>query len=63
MIYNIMHIPWQVIDGYPGSPGYVTISQRPLLLAAGDGFTHSNFDGCVSSSLSAVEAVTEYFST
>lgn len=55
--------PGQVIEGYPGAPGYVTISQSPLLLAAGDSFTHSNFDGCVSSSLSAVEAITEYFST
>ncbi|XP_065339066.1 renalase-like isoform X1 [Cloeon dipterum] len=49
----------QVLEPFPGAPGCVLINKSPLLLAAGDGFVHSNFDGCVSSSLQAVKVLTE----
>jgi hypothetical protein len=47
----------QVVKPFPGSPGYVTLNESPLLIAAGDGFVHSNFDGCVTSAMSVVKAV------
>ncbi|KAK1881727.1 Renalase [Dissostichus eleginoides] len=47
----------QVLTGMPGSPGHMTLLQFPLLLCAGDGFSHSNFDGCVESALSTITAL------
>jgi len=47
----------QVSTSYEGQPGVVALSQNPLLLAGGDGFTHSNFDGCISSAESIVKAL------
>ncbi|KAK1881995.1 Renalase [Dissostichus eleginoides] len=38
----------QVLTGMPGSPGHMTLLQFPLLLCAGDGFSHSNFDAALS---------------
>ncbi|XP_069467380.1 renalase isoform X2 [Ambystoma mexicanum] len=32
-------------------PGQMTLHVKPLLLCGGDGFTHSNFDGCTESAL------------
>ncbi|XP_059477399.1 renalase-like isoform X2 [Neocloeon triangulifer] len=49
----------QVLEAYPETPGYVFISKSPPLLAAGDGFVHSNLDGCISSSLKTAEALKE----
>ena len=34
---------------YPDKPGFVKLSNEPLLIAAGDGFTGSGFEGCVTS--------------
>ena len=45
----------QVQTPFPGSPGSVEISKSPLLLAGGDAFTHSNFDGCITSAEAIVE--------
>ena len=45
----------QVSESYSGSPGCIILNQTPLLIAGGDGFTHSNFDGCIDSALSIVE--------
>jgi len=47
----------QVSTSYEGRPGVVELSRDPLLLAGGDGFTHSNFDGCISSAESIVKAL------
>ena len=44
-------------ESYEGQPGAVELSDRPLLLVAGDGLTHSNFDGCVASAEAAADAV------
>uniref|UniRef100_A0A3P8URL9 Renalase, FAD-dependent amine oxidase n=1 Tax=Cynoglossus semilaevis TaxID=244447 RepID=A0A3P8URL9_CYNSE len=46
----------QVLTAVPDSPGHMTVSDQPPLLLAGDAFTHSNFDGCVESALSALGA-------
>jgi len=45
----------QVQEPYDGTPGHIVLNENPLVLCAGDGFTHSNFDGCVDSALSTVE--------
>jgi len=34
---------------YEGSPGAVLLHRGPVLVAAGDSFSHSNFDGCLAS--------------
>ena len=45
----------QVQQSYPGNPGCVEILSSPLLLAGGDGFMHSNFDGCIQSAEAIVK--------
>lgn len=47
----------QVLTSVPDCPGHMTVLDRPLLVCAGDAFTHSNFDGCVESALSALSAL------
>lgn len=47
----------KVLEPYEGQPGVLQLSQNPLLLVGGDGFTHSNFDGCVSSAERIAEAL------
>ncbi|XP_077407541.1 renalase isoform X2 [Vanacampus margaritifer] len=49
----------QVASAVAGCPGHMTLSERPLLVCAGDAFTHSNFDGCLASALSALDAFGE----
>lgn len=39
----------QVHRSYESSPGAVVLQERPLLLAGGDAFTYSKFDGCIES--------------
>ncbi|XP_028402155.1 renalase-like isoform X2 [Dendronephthya gigantea] len=39
----------QVYKSYPGQPGALDVSTKPLLVLAGDCFVHSNFSGCVES--------------
>ncbi|XP_046889056.1 renalase isoform X3 [Hypomesus transpacificus] len=41
----------QVSAAAAGCPGQVTLLAEPLLVCGGDGFTHSNFDGCIESAL------------
>ncbi|XP_052782750.1 renalase-like [Mya arenaria] len=48
----------QVHKGYHGSPGCIVLSESPAILLAGDGFTHSNFDGCLESSLAVHKTLT-----
>ncbi|XP_074855626.1 renalase isoform X2 [Carettochelys insculpta] len=47
----------QVTKAMPNSPGQMTLHIKPLLVCGGDGFTHSNFDGCIESAISMVEAL------
>ena len=48
---------------FPGQPGALVPRDRPLLVLAGDAFVHSNFSGCVESSLVAVEKLREHMRT
>lgn len=47
----------QVVRGVDGAPGCYVLSASPLLIACGDAFTHSNFDG----SLKSAETVAKAF--
>ncbi|KAL9963104.1 hypothetical protein ACROYT_G032279 [Oculina patagonica] len=46
----------QVSRGVEDSPGCAVLCDTPLLIACGDAFTHTNFDGCIESALSVVDA-------
>lgn len=41
----------QVTRSVADCPGQMTVLSQPLLVCGGDGFTHSNFDGCIESAL------------
>ncbi|KAI7797181.1 putative renalase, partial [Triplophysa rosa] len=45
----------QVTRSVVDCPGQMTLLSQPLLVCGGDGFTHSNFDGCVESALKVFE--------
>ena len=45
----------QVSHGVDGSPGCIALCNSPLLVACGDAFSHSNFDGCIDSAMSVVD--------
>nr|XP_034994257.1 renalase isoform X5 [Zootoca vivipara] len=47
----------QVTKAFPGSPGQITLHRKPFLVCGGDGFIHSNFDGCIDSAMSIVQAL------
>lgn len=45
----------QVSRGFDGSPGCIALCNSPLLVACGDAFSHTNFDGCINSAQSVVD--------
>lgn len=47
----------QVTEAFPDCPGQLTLHSKPFLLCGGDGFMHSNFDGCTESALQIVETL------
>ncbi|XP_035257313.1 renalase isoform X1 [Anguilla anguilla] len=47
----------QVTAAVPDCPGQMTLCSSPLLVCGGDGFMHSNFDGCVESALKVTEVL------
>ncbi|XP_039094459.1 renalase [Hyaena hyaena] len=47
----------QVTNAPDNSHGQLTLHLEPSLVCGGDGFTQSNFDGCVSSALCVLEAL------
>ncbi|KAM3860008.1 renalase [Diretmus argenteus] len=47
----------QVLTSVPECPGQMTVHVRPLLVCGGDGFSHSNFDGCVESALRLMDVL------
>lgn len=51
----------QVTSAFPGLPGSVMVADG--LVVGGDGFTHSNMDGCIESAKAVVEAVAQYVSS
>ena len=50
----------QIYKPYPGSPCSLVLNNSPLLIAGGDSFCQSNFDGCIDSSSSVMEYVTKF---
>uniref|UniRef100_V9KUD2 Renalase n=2 Tax=Callorhinchus milii TaxID=7868 RepID=V9KUD2_CALMI len=51
----------QVTHGVLNCPGYMTLHIQPLLVCGGDGFTRSNFDGCVESALTILDVFKSNF--
>ncbi|XP_053839806.1 renalase isoform X3 [Vidua macroura] len=47
----------QVTRAVAKCPGQMILHTQPLLICGGDGFTRSNFDGCIESAMSLAEAV------
>lgn len=47
----------QVTNAVANSPGQMTLHLKPFLVCGGDGFTQSNFDGCITSALCVLEAL------
>ncbi|XP_058697374.1 renalase isoform X1 [Poecile atricapillus] len=47
----------QVTRAVPNCPGQMILHTQPLLICGGDGFTRSNFDGCIESAMSLAQAV------
>ncbi|XP_061219834.1 renalase isoform X3 [Neopsephotus bourkii] len=47
----------QVTKAVPSSLGQMILHTQPLLVCGGDGFTRSNFDGCIDSAMSLAEVV------
>ncbi|XP_001363196.2 renalase isoform X1 [Monodelphis domestica] len=47
----------QVTQAIPDCPGQMTLHHRPLLMCGGDGFTWSDFGGCLESALCIMEAL------
>ncbi|XP_007520821.1 renalase [Erinaceus europaeus] len=47
----------QVTNAVTNDPGQMTVHHRPFLVCGGDGFTQSNFDGCLTSALCVLEAL------
>ncbi|XP_043568332.1 renalase isoform X2 [Chiloscyllium plagiosum] len=51
----------QVINSIPNFRGQMTLKEQPLLVCGGDGFTHSNFDGCTESALTILDVFKCHF--
>lgn len=49
----------QVSAVYPGSPGCVVLSHDPLVVATGDGFSGSNFEGCMGAAKATAKTLTQ----
>ncbi|XP_037012540.2 renalase isoform X1 [Artibeus jamaicensis] len=47
----------QVTNAAAKYPGQMTLHLQPFLVCGGDGFTQSNFDGCITSALCVLEAL------
>ncbi|XP_041939454.1 renalase isoform X2 [Alosa sapidissima] len=47
----------QVTRSVADCPGQMTLLSEPLLVCGGDGFTHSNFDGCIESALKVFQVL------
>lgn len=55
---NIKFHKWrysQVEKSYPGNLGCIVLSKTPLLIAGGDGYSYSTFEGCINSSENIVK--------
>lgn len=52
----------QVSRAYPGSPGCLVLSHKPLVIVTGDGFVGSNFENCVKAAQVTTQTVLDHFS-
>ncbi|XP_065651484.1 renalase [Hydra vulgaris] len=52
----------QVTQPYEGRPGCIVLKSSPLIICAGDGFSNSNFDGCVDSAEAVLKVLHSYYS-
>ncbi|XP_054428781.1 renalase [Pteronotus mesoamericanus] len=50
----------QVTNAAAKYPGQMTLHLKPFLVCGGDGFTQSNFDGCITSALCVLEALNNH---
>ena len=50
----------QVVQPYPGSPGCVVLSHKPLVVATGDAFSESNFEGCLYAANATVNTLVQH---
>nr|XP_039259084.1 renalase-like isoform X1 [Styela clava] len=53
----------QVTKATESSDGCLIPKNKPLLVLAGDGFTHSNFDGCVQSAIVVEKEISKWLSS
>uniref|UniRef100_A0A4W5MNP0 Renalase, FAD-dependent amine oxidase n=1 Tax=Hucho hucho TaxID=62062 RepID=A0A4W5MNP0_9TELE len=61
---NIKCQKWRyslVTSSVADCPGQMTLLPQPLLVCGGDGFTHSNFDGCIESALKMFDVLKSSF--
>jgi len=60
---HVKSLKWkfsQVFKSYPGSSGCLVLSEKPLVILAGDAFTKSGLDGCIASAKSCVNTLINY---
>jgi len=50
----------QVSQPYPGYPGCVVLSHNPLVIATGDAFSESSFDGCLYAANTTAKLLIQY---
>ena len=62
-VLTVFPVLRQVTVPYRGAPGHLVLSRQPLVLAAGDGFTHSNVDGCLQSATGAARELSRHLAT
>lgn len=51
----------QIRNAYEDTPGHIVLQDSPLIICAGDAFTHSNFDGCADSANSVINCFKGHF--
>jgi len=51
----------QVTSAYENKPGCVVLHTKPLVVITGDGFTASNFDGCIAAANSTIDVMFDVF--
>jgi hypothetical protein len=55
---TVLFHSFQITQPYPDKPGYVLLSEQPLLALAGDGFAaESNFEACIEAAIETVKKI------
>merc|ERR1711976_72429 len=50
----------QVHRGFVGAPGMIVLNEQPLMLAGGDAFSYSKFDGCIDSAQKLASYISQF---